>query len=376
MPSHEKTVIVIPTYNEAGNIKPLIEAIFEHAPQVYVLVVDDSSPDGTAKIVEEIKPRFPNLMLMVRKEKQGLGVAYKAGFRRAMELHPDVQVLGMMDADFYHDPADLPKLLDASKKYELVIGSVYAPGGSPSPSYGFLRYLLSRFGNFYCWTMFGYSLTDWTNAFALIRVSTLKKVNFDAVPAREFAFVFGIKYLILRTGATWKDIGVVAKDRPAGESKVTRRTIFEALLAPIPLVLENRCHISWEVVKFIISGGSAAFTQLALLVFFTEAFHIWYEFSLVLAFCFAFIVSFSLQKFWTFQDKATNQVHTQAVTYFAVLLGNLALNAVLLYLFVEKLHVWYILAQIVIEALLAGLSFLIYKFLIFKKHVHIPHAQA
>lgn len=370
----EKTIIVIPTLNEAGNIKPLIEAIFANAPAVHVLIVDDSSPDGTAKIVASLLPKYPNLMLQVCTDNKGLGDAYKAGFKRALELHPDTKVLGMMDADFYHDPADLPKLLAASPKYDLVIGSVYAPGGSPSPSYGLLRHLLSRFGNFYCWAMFGYPLSDWTNAFALIHVSALKKINLAAIPARGFAFVFSIKYLLLRNGATWKDIGVIAKDRPEGESKVTPRIIFEALLAPIQLVLELRLKIPWDVVKFVISGGCAAFTQLALLWFFTEKFHIWYEFSLLLAFIFAFFVSFLLQKFWTFQDKSTERVHHQALTYFGVLLINLALNAVLLYLFVEKMHVWYVFAQVIIEVLLAALSYLTYKFLIFKKHVH-PNQQ-
>src|SRR4051812_49145111 len=98
----EKTIIVIPTLNEAGNIKPLLEAIFANAPQVYVLVVDDSSPDGTAAIVEGLKQKYPNLLLMVCTDNKGLGDAYKAGFKRALELHPDVKVLGMMDADFYH----------------------------------------------------------------------------------------------------------------------------------------------------------------------------------------------------------------------------------------------------------------------------------
>lgn len=228
----KKTIIVIPTYNEASNVEPLIRAIFQNAPGVYVMIVDDNSPDGTGKIVSELKKTFPNLMLFERAEKQGLGMAYKAGFRRALELHPDTEFLGMMDADFYHDPKDLPKLIAASDNYDLVIGSVYAPGGKVPDSFTLKRRALSRGGNLYCWAFFGYPLTDWTNAFAIIRVSALKKIDMNRLAAREFAFVSGIKYALLKGGATWKDVGVVANERTAGQSKITSKTIIEALKVP------------------------------------------------------------------------------------------------------------------------------------------------
>lgn len=228
----EKTIIVIPTYNEAGNIEALLEEIFTNAPDVYVLIVDDSSPDGTGAIVSGLQNKYLRLLFLEQKEKQGLGVAYKAGFKYALELHPDTAVLGMMDADFCHNPEDLPKLLAEAKTTDMVIGSVYAEGGSIPPSFTLWRRFLSRGGNLYCWLMFWYPLTDWTNAFVMIRVSALQRVQLATLPAREFAFVFGIKYALLKTGATWKDIGVVSCDRIAGESKITWRTILEALTAP------------------------------------------------------------------------------------------------------------------------------------------------
>lgn len=227
-----KTIIVIPTYNEAGNVTSLLEEIFTNAPDVYVLIVDDSSPDGTGAIVSGLQNTYPRLLFLEREEKQGLGVAYKAGFKYALEKHPDTQILGMMDADFCHNPTDLPKLLLEATSTDMIIGSVYAEGGSIPPSFTFARRFLSRGGNLYCRLFFGYPLTDWTNAFVMIRVSALQKVNLDRLPAREFAFVFGIKYLLLKSGVSWKDIGVVSKDRIAGESKITWRTILEALLAP------------------------------------------------------------------------------------------------------------------------------------------------
>jgi dolichol-phosphate mannosyltransferase len=196
------------------------------------MIVDDNSPDGTAALVEGLQKQYPHLLLFKRIEKQGLGVAYRAGFKKALELHPDTKILGMMDADFYHNPKDLPRLFEAVKTHDLVIGSVYAPGGSVPPSFTFARRLLSRGGNLYCWFFLGYPLTDWTNAFALIRVSALKRVNLERLAAREFAFIFGLKYALLKSGASWKDVGVVALERTAGESKITSRTIKEALLAP------------------------------------------------------------------------------------------------------------------------------------------------
>lgn len=228
----EKTIIVIPTYNEAGNIKALIEAIFKNVPSVNIMIVDDNSPDGTARIVSGLKSKYSNLILFERPLKEGLGVAYRAGFRKAIELHPDVKILGMMDADFYHDPKDVPKLLEAVKNHDMVIGSVYAPGGGVPASFTLVRRILSRGGNLYCRLFFGYPLTDWTNAFAAIRVSALRKINLDSLAAREFAFVFGIKYALLKSGASWKDIGVIASERTEGQSKITIKTVIEALLVP------------------------------------------------------------------------------------------------------------------------------------------------
>lgn len=228
----EKTVIVIPTYNEAGNIGPLVRALFKAAPQVRALIVDDSSPDGTAGAVRTLQKAYPGLALLSRPGKEGLGVAYHAGFKKVMEDYPDSDIVMMMDADFYHDPRDVPTLIRESETHDLVIGSVYAPGGSVPENFSVWRRLLSRSGNLYCNLIFGYPLTDWTNAFVAIRMSALRKIDLNALAAKEFAFIFGIKYALLRSGASWKDVGVIALARPAGESKVTLRTICEALIAP------------------------------------------------------------------------------------------------------------------------------------------------
>ena len=119
---HERTVIVIPTYNEVENVGPLIRAIFKATPNVRVLIVDDNSPDGTADAVRTLEKAYPGLALFPRAGKEGLGVAYRAGFKKVMEEYPGTDVVMMMDADFYHDPRDVPKLIEGSREYDLVIG--------------------------------------------------------------------------------------------------------------------------------------------------------------------------------------------------------------------------------------------------------------
>jgi len=236
----KKTVIVMPTYNEGGNIRKLLNEVFSAVPNIYVLIVDDNSPDGTAVIVRELQNIYPNLLLFEREKKEGLGVAYREGFKRVLALHPDTEIIGMMDADFYHNPKDLPHLLEAILDYDLVIGSVYEKGGSVPPSFTLLRRMLSKGGNLYCRLFFGYRLTDWTNAFALIKVSSLRKIDLDSLISKEFAFIFGLKYMLLESGASWKDVGVVAAERKEGESKITPGTIFEALMAPWRLLLYKK----------------------------------------------------------------------------------------------------------------------------------------
>ena len=138
----------------------------------------------------------------------------------------------------------------------------------------------------------------------------------------------------------------------------------------LPAFIAARWHISMQLLRYLISGGTTALTALVFLYIFTQFFHVWYFFSLFLAFTVAIVVSFSLQKFWTFGDRETAGVHIQASSYLFLALANLGVNAVLLYALVQFAGLWYIFAQILIDALLAISSFLIYKFLIFRKREH------
>ncbi len=228
--------------------------------------------------------------------------------------------------------------------------------------YSLKRALLSRWANFYCRKILGGRLRDWTNAFMAISVSALKKVNFDKLETKEFAFLFGLRYLLLKSGATLKEVPVIIRLRNAGESKMVFSTIWEGMIKP----WEIRFKISGQIIRFLISGGTATLVGLVALYVFTEFAGIWYLFSVVLAFIFAFIVSFTLQKLWTFNDRRTDKIHQQVAFYLAVTLANLALNVLIVYLLVEKAGLWYMLAQFITDAIIAAESFIIYKFAIFR----------
>lgn len=140
-----------------------------------------------------------------------------------------------------------------------------------------------------------------------------------------------------------------------------------SIVEQVVTFIETRWHISMQLLRYLISGATVVVTELGVLYVFTDLFHLWYEFSLIIAFIVALCTSFTLQKFWTFQDKETSRVHIQASSYALVQLLNLGINAIALYVLVQFAHMWYILAQLLISAFIALWNFVIYKFIIFKR---------
>ncbi len=226
----ERAILVVPTYNEAQSIGRLVSCVFELFPAIKILVVDDNSPDGTADVVKKLQDSNPNLHLMVRKIKDGLGNAYKAGFEKVFTDFPQSEVVMMIDADFYHDPTCIKTFLDKIKSVDLVIGS------SQAGLVGIYKYriLLSRWANFYCRTIFGYPLRDWTNAFLAIRVPILKKVVQVMPPfIRQFSITYAVRYIALRKGATYEEFEIPFTGlRQEGVSKMKLSTILEGVVAP------------------------------------------------------------------------------------------------------------------------------------------------
>lgn len=219
--------IVIPTYNECENIATLLERILA-LPRFRVLVVDDNSPDGTAAIVTRLAENEPRVGLLSRPEKRGLGSAYVAGFRRALAEGADY--IFEMDADFSHDPAYLPRLLEAAEsRYDLVLGSRYIPGGGTA-DWGAVRQFISRGGNLYARLILGLPVMDATGGFRCYRRRVLEAIDLDDIQSNGYAFQIELVYRTLRAGFRIGELPIIFPDRRVGRSKMSRRIVLEALI--------------------------------------------------------------------------------------------------------------------------------------------------
>lgn len=219
--------VVIPTYNERDNIGTLLPRLLE-LPGVRVLVVDDSSPDGTAEVVAQLAAAEPRVDLLSRPGKLGLGTAYIAGFRRA--LAAGAEYICEMDADFSHDPRYLPTLIGAAvERYDLALGSRYVPGGATT-DWGLLRKIISRGGNIYAGLILGLPVRDATGGFRCYRRRVLEAVNLDSVQSNGYSFQIEMVYRTLRAGFSIGEVPIIFPDRRVGRSKMSRRIVLEALL--------------------------------------------------------------------------------------------------------------------------------------------------
>lgn len=219
--------VIIPTYNEHETIGALVAQVL-HYPRFRVLVVDDNSPDGTGALITSLQQHEPRLGLLSRPGKLGLGTAYLAGFRRA--LAEGAQYIFEMDADFSHDPAYLPHLLQAAEqRYDLVIGSRYVPGGGTT-DWGLVRRLISRGGNLYAGIILGLPVVDSTGGFRCYRRRVLEQLELDAVRSNGYSFQIEMVYRTLRAGFRVGETPIIFPDRRVGKSKMSRRIVLEALI--------------------------------------------------------------------------------------------------------------------------------------------------
>jgi dolichol-phosphate mannosyltransferase len=219
--------VILPTYNEAENLERLVAAIRDRLPEVSrVLVVDDNSPDGTGEIADHLAAEHPNVEVLHRARKQGLGPAYIAGFGQA--LAGGAELIVEMDADFSHDPAYLPQLLRAAEDADLVIGSRYVPGGGVT-EWGPLRRFISRGGSAYARTALGLDVRDLTGGFKVIRREVLETIDLDAIDSLGYAFQVEVTYRAIRTGFRVVEIPIVFRDRREGSSKMTKAIVAEAM---------------------------------------------------------------------------------------------------------------------------------------------------
>ena len=219
--------LVLPTYNEAENIERFVAAVREKLPDsARILIVDDNSPDGTGGIADRLADADERVAVLHRASKEGLGPAYIAGFRRALAEGADLIL--EMDSDFSHDPAYLPRLLEAAKRADLVIGSRYVPGGGVS-DWGALRQAISRGGSAYARLVLGLSVRDLTGGFKCFRREVLEAIDLDSIQARGYAFQVEMTYRAIQRGFKVVEVPIVFRDRQAGNSKMNRAIVAEAI---------------------------------------------------------------------------------------------------------------------------------------------------
>jgi len=219
--------LVLPTYNEAENIEPFVAAVRAKLPaDARVLIVDDNSPDGTGRIADELAAGHEGVEVLHRPRKEGLGPAYIAGFRRA--LAEGAELVLEMDSDFSHDPAYLPRLLEAARHADVVLGSRYVEGGGVS-EWGALRRAISRGGSAYARLTLGIDVRDVTGGFKCFRREVLESIDLDSIEARGYAFQVEMTYRALQRGFKVAEVPIVFRDRRAGDSKMDRSIVLEAV---------------------------------------------------------------------------------------------------------------------------------------------------
>jgi dolichol-phosphate mannosyltransferase len=220
-------VVCLPTYNERENLKAMVSALGEVLPEDgRILVIDDSSPDGTGEIADRLAAERADVDVLHRARKDGLGPAYLAGFAFALERGAELVL--EMDCDFSHDPADVPRLLAAVAGADLVLGSRYVPGGG-TRNWNLLRRLISRGGSLYAQVLLGVRVRDLTGGFKCYRRAVLETIDLDAIDAKGYAFQIETTYRALRAGFRVVEVPIVFVDREAGGSKMSKSIVLEAI---------------------------------------------------------------------------------------------------------------------------------------------------
>ena len=227
-------LVIIPTFNEIGNIDEVISRVFKSTSKVDILVVDDNSPDGTSDKVIELKEKYPNrLFLLLNKEKKGLGKAYTDGFKWGLKR--PYQYFIEMDADLSHNPDDVPRLLEpAIKQYDFVIGSRFSTGVNVV-NWPLERVLMSYFASRYVKWVTGMKIHDATAGFVCYRRAVLESINFSKIKFVGYAFQIELKYKAFVRGFRWKEVPIIFTDRVNGNSKMSGHIIREAIFGVLAM---------------------------------------------------------------------------------------------------------------------------------------------
>jgi dolichol-phosphate mannosyltransferase len=219
--------ICLPTYNERENLGPMVDRLREVlGDDGIVLVIDDSSPDGTGELADRLAAERPWVHVLHRPRKEGLGPAYLEGFRRALAL--GAELIFELDCDFSHDPADVPRLAAATEDADLVIGSRYVEGGG-TRNWGLVRRLISRGGSLYAQVLLGVPIRDLTGGFKCYRRAVLEALELDSIHSKGYAFQIETTYRALQAGFRVVEVPIVFTDREVGGSKMSKAIVLEAV---------------------------------------------------------------------------------------------------------------------------------------------------
>ncbi len=219
-------LVCVPTYNEKDNVEQIVAAILGATPAVDILVIDDNSPDGTGRMADAIAARDERVKVLHRAGKEGLGKAYLAGFAWALER--GYALILEMDADFSHDPKYLPTMLEKAREADVVLGSRNVPGGG-TQNWGLGRKLLSRGGSFYARNILGIPIRDVTGGFKCFHREVLEGIDLASVRCSGYAFQIELNYRAVKKGFKVVEFPIIFVDRRVGQSKMSRRIVFEAM---------------------------------------------------------------------------------------------------------------------------------------------------
>ena len=224
---NNKSLIIIPTYNELDNVKKLIPDILNRHSNVDILIVDDNSPDGTAEFVMEFGKTNESVKILKRQKKMGLGTAYVAGFKYALQHNYDY--IFQMDADYSHDPKELQNFFNKIEMYDLILGSRYLTGVNVV-NWPMRRLLLSYFANLYTRIITGLPVKDTTGGYKCFRREVLEKINFDNISSNGYAFQIEMTFKAWKKGFRIGEIPIIFIDRTSGTSKMSKKIVREAIL--------------------------------------------------------------------------------------------------------------------------------------------------
>ena len=232
-----KTLVVIPTYDERDNVGPMAQAVLAQSPELELLFVDDNSPDGTGAILDGLAAENPRIHVLHRPGKEGLGRAYTAGFSWALER--DYSAVIQMDCDFSHDPADIPRFLEALGENDLVIGSRYA-GGIRVLDWPFSRLIISLAAGVYVRLVTGMPVSDPTGGFKAFRAEVLREVDLSTITSNGYSFQLEVNHAIWMSGRRLVEMPIIFRDRAAGYSKMNLDIAFESMLMVLKVWARNR----------------------------------------------------------------------------------------------------------------------------------------